>query len=255
MLRLHLKKLRHFSTNQQVAKSAVVLLSGGLDSATAMAVAREQGYQLHALSFDYHQRHRYELQAATRVANSLGAASHRIATLDVGLFAGSALTDTTIHVPKMRSIQDMSSHIPNTYVPARNILFLSYALAIAESINAQAIFIGANAVDYSGYPDCRPEFFDAFQKTAQLGTKVGVQGAAPVVRAPLLHWSKRRIIETGLELGVDFGITHSCYDPERSGRPCGRCDSCILRAGAFTELGFAADPAVERFDKEERVTR
>lgn len=235
-------------------KSAVVLLSGGLDSATALAIARSEGFRIHTLSFDYQQRHRHELNAAARLADALGSVDHRVASVDVSVFGGSALTDNTIAVPKVRSTADMGhGPIPVTYVPARNTLFLSYALALAESVGASDIYIGANAVDYSGYPDCRPEYFKAFQQLAELGTKAGVENnSAPRIRAPLLHWTKRQIIETGLQLGVDFGMTHSCYDPDADGRPCGSCDSCILRAEAFTQLGFAMDPAIERYERENR---
>lgn len=247
---------RSVSTIQSpTPKSAVVLLSGGLDSATALAIARSQGLRTHTLSFDYSQRHRHELIAAARVARALGAVEHRVASVDVSIFAGSALTDRGIAVPKLRASGEMSEgDIPVTYVPARNTLFLSYGLAMAESLGASEIYIGANAVDYSGYPDCRPEFFRAFQQLAELGTKAGVEGkeGAPRIRAPLLHWTKRQIIEKGLALGVDFGMTHSCYDPDVvTGRPCGKCDSCILRAEAFTQLGFRMDPAMERFERTE----
>lgn len=232
-------------------KFAVVLLSGGLDSATSLAIARSEGFHVHTLSFDYQQRHRHELHAAARLADALGSVHHRVASIDVSIFKGSALTDSTIRVPKARSSAEMGhGPIPVTYVPARNTIFLSYALALAESIGASDIYIGANAVDYSGYPDCRPEYFKAFQQLADLGTKAGVENnGAPRIRAPLLHWTKRQIIEKGLELGVDFAMTHSCYDPDTvSGRPCGLCDSCILRTEAFTELGFAMDPAMERYE-------
>lgn len=241
-------------------RSAVVLLSGGLDSATALAIARSEGFRTHTLSFDYAQRHRHELQAAARLADALGSATHRVASVDVSVFAGSALTDSSVAVPKARTTADMGTGpIPDTYVPARNTLFLSYALALAESVGASDIYIGANAVDYSGYPDCRPEYFKAFQHLAELGTRAGVErDGAPRIRVPLLHWTKRQIIEKGLQLGVDFAMTHSCYDPDPvTGRPCGSCDSCILRAEAFTQLGFAMDPAIERFEREEerRVSR
>lgn len=242
----------------QSPKSAVVLLSGGLDSATALAIARSEGFRIHTLSFDYKQRHRHELAAAAKLAKALGSSDHRVASVDVSIFAGSALTDRMLAVPKARSSAEMAvGQIPVTYVPARNTLFLSYALALAESIGASEIYIGANAVDYSGYPDCRPEFFRAFQELAELGTRAGVEReGAPRIRAPLLHWTKRQIIEKGLQLGVDFGMTHSCYDPDVvTGKPCGACDSCILRAEAFTELGFAMDPAIERFVKEEEKRR
>lgn len=237
-------------------RSAVVLLSGGLDSATTLAIALSEGLRVTTLSFDYRQRHRHELAAAAELAAAHGVTDHRVAQVDPGVFGGSALTDATIAVPKERSTGDMSiKAIPVTYVPARNTLFLSYALALAESLAASYIYIGANAVDYSGYPDCRPEFFRVFQKLADVGTKAGVEhAAAPRIQAPLLHLSKKQIIERGLELGVDYGLTHSCYDPGPLGQPCTRCDSCILRAAAFTELGFTLDPVVERFQNDHHRT-
>lgn len=231
-----------------LSRSAVVLLSGGLDSATTLAIARASGANVHALSFSYGQRHGYELRAAKTVAKQQKAASHRVCTLDSSLFI-SALTDVDAAVPKGRATWQMATEgIPSTYVPARNTVFLAHALAYAESLDAGDIYIGANVVDYSGYPDCRPEYFDAFQRVADLGTKLGVEGGAPVVRAPLLQWPKTRIVQEGLALGVDFSVTHSCYDPKPSGRPCQMCDACILRADAFTSLGFSVDPAVKRFD-------
>lgn len=251
----------HLSTSpppnpSPVNRSAVVLLSGGLDSATTLAIALSEGLRVTTLSFDYRQRHRHELSAAAELAATHGVTDHRVAQVDPGIFSGSALTDATITVPKERSYSDMSTKsIPVTYVPARNTLFLSYALALAESLAASDIYIGANAVDYSGYPDCRPEFFSVFQKLADVGTKAGVEhAAAPRIRAPLLHLSKKQIIERGLQLGVDYGLTHSCYDPGPFGHPCTRCDSCILRAAAFTELGFTIDPVVERFQRDHRST-
>jgi len=229
---------------------AVVLLSGGLDSATTLALAREAGFACHAMSFDYGQRHRYELSAAAAVARSLEAVEHRIVTIDTQAFGGlrgSALTDR-IDVPKDRPDEQIATGIPVTYVPARNTLFLSYALAWAEVLGAADIFLGVNAVDYSGYPDCRPEYIAAYQTMARLATKAGVEGTAPVtLRTPLIDWPKTRIIRRGLELGVDYGLTHSCYDPEASGRPCGRCDSCRIRTSAFESLGMT-DPALTRFD-------
>lgn len=240
---------RSLSTASQ--RSAIVLLSGGLDSATALAIAIAEGFHAHTLSFNYNQRHQHELHAAAQIASKLGVAQHRVASVDVGVFGGSALTDRELTVPKARLKTDMSNGcIPITYVPARNTLFLSYGLALAESVGATDIYIGANAVDYSGYPDCRPEFFQSFQQLADVGTKAGVErNAAPRIRAPLLHWTKRQIIEKGLELGVDYSMTHSCYDPAANGRPCGSCDSCILRAEAFTELGFKMDPAIEAYER------
>lgn len=233
-------------------KSAVVLLSGGLDSATTLAIALSEGLRVTTLSFDYQQRHRHELTAAAEVAASHGVRDHRVAHVDAGVFTGSALTDVRLSVPKARTSDNMATgSIPVTYVPARNTLFLSYALALAESLHASDIYIGANAVDYSGYPDCRPEFFRVFQKLADVGTKAGVErAAAPRIRAPLLHYTKKQIIERGLELGVDYALTHSCYDPGHAGQPCAQCDSCILRAEAFTQLGFAMDPVVERFQRD-----
>lgn len=227
-------------------RDAIVLLSGGLDSATVLALARSQGFRLRTLSFDYGQRHRVELKCAAALASAYGA-SHATALVDTRVFAGSALTDTSIAVPKGRT--HTPADIPVTYVPARNTIFLSYALALAESSGARDIFIGANAVDYSGYPDCRPEFLKAFEDMAALATKAGVEDPemAPKIRAPLLFWEKKRIIEEGMKLGVDFSLTSSCYDPNPdTGAPCRDCDSCHIRSKAFQELGFAADPAVAR---------
>lgn len=214
---------------------AVCLLSGGLDSATALAVARREGFRCYALSFDYGQRHRAELEAAARVAASLGAAEHRVVTIDLRAFGGSALT-AEIAVPK----SGLSDGIPVTYVPARNTVFLSFALAWAEVLESSDIFIGVNAIDYSGYPDCRPEFIAAFEKMANLATKAGVEGRMHLeIHAPLIRLSKREIIQLGAELGVDFALTHSCYDPDARGRPCGMCDSCRLRLKGFAEAGLA----------------
>lgn len=225
---------------------AVVLLSGGLDSATTLAIARSEGYECHAMSFDYGQRHRVELDAARLVAESLGVASHRWVHLDLRLFGGSALTDR-IDVPKDREESAMSQGIPVTYVPARNTIFLAYALALAEVLGSGDIFIGVNAVDYSGYPDCRPEYIEAFERTANLATRAGVEGRRLRIHTPLIQWPKTRIIETGLKLGVDFSLTHSCYDPQPNGkggwRACGHCDSCLIRQGGFGQLGMA-DPAL-----------
>ncbi|MEM6756493.1 MAG: 7-cyano-7-deazaguanine synthase QueC [Planctomycetota bacterium] len=221
----------------------IVLLSGGLDSATVLAIARDAGFDCHCLSFDYGQRHRAELLAAAAVAQHLGAASHRTASIDLGAFGGSALTDDHIDVPKDRDESAMSDGIPVTYVPARNTIFLSYALALAEVLQADHIFLGVNAVDYSGYPDCRPEYLDAYQAMARLATKAGVEGHGVTVHAPLLRLTKVQIIQRGLDLGVDFGLTHSCYDPvpdpssPTGYRPCGRCDACLLRIHAFEKLG------------------
>lgn len=226
---------------------AVVLLSGGLDSATTLAIARDGGYVCHALSFDYGQRHRVELDAARRTAAHLGVASHRWVQIDVrglGGLAGSALTDD-VEVPKDRDEQQMSAQIPVTYVPARNTIFLSHALALAETLNCMNIFMGVNAVDYSGYPDCRPQYIAAYQAMANLATRAAVQGKHVTIHTPLIDWSKPQIIKRGLELGVDYGLTHSCYDPAGdTGRPCGRCDSCRLRQSAFTQLGMT-DPLLD----------
>jgi 7-cyano-7-deazaguanine synthase len=220
-------------------RPAVVLLSGGLDSATTLAIAQAEGFACHALTIAYGQRHSIELEAARRVAKAL-AADHKELTLDLRLFGGSALTDD-VDVPKDRPQSD--SEIPATYVPARNTIFLSLALAWAEVLGASDIFIGVNAVDYSGYPDCRPEFIASFEATARLATKAGVEGSRISIHTPLITLSKTEIIRRGLELGVDYGLTHSCYDPRPNGRACGRCDSCHIRARAFAELGVA-DPAL-----------
>jgi 7-cyano-7-deazaguanine synthase len=219
-------------------KRAVVLVSGGLDSATMLAIANRDGFRAHVLSFDYGQRHKVELEAAKRVARSLGAADHRIAQIDLRIFGGSALTGN-VAVPKDREIK--ASNIPVTYVPARNTIFLSYALAWCEALGAADIFIGANAIDYSGYPDCRPEFISAFEQLAGLATKAGVEGTAFRIHAPLISMSKADIIRKGTELGVDFSLTHSCYDPTTDGLACGRCDSCRLRLAGFQEAGLT-DP-------------
>ena len=219
---------------------AVVLLSGGLDSATVLAMARERGYACHALSFRYGQRHLVEIDAAARVASALGAASHRVADVDLGWIGGSALT-ADIAVPKDRSARDMASEIPITYVPARNALFLCYALAWAEVLGAVDLFAGMNALDYSGYPDCRPEFLAAFEQMARLGTRAGAGGARITVHAPLIRMTKAEIVREGVRLGVDYGLTHSCYDPDAAGHACGRCDSCLLRKKGFVEAGVA-DP-------------
>ncbi|MEO6872006.1 MAG: 7-cyano-7-deazaguanine synthase QueC [Chthoniobacterales bacterium] len=218
-------------------KRAVVLLSGGLDSATVLAICRAEGFQPHALSFRYGQRHEQELAAAENVADSLGAAEHRLAEIDLRLFGGSALTDE-ISVPKNRSEAERSAEIPVTYVPARNTIFLSYALAYAETIGARDIFLGVNAVDYSGYPDCRPEFIHAFEQLANLATKAGVEGARFQIHTPLINLTKSEIIRRGADLGVDYGLTHSCYDPTADGAACGRCDSCALRLKGFHEAGL-----------------
>jgi len=219
---------------------AIVLLSGGLDSATTLAIARHEGFTCHALSFDYGQRHRVELEAAQRVAQSIGVASHRWVNIDLRVFGGSALT-ADIEVPKDRDSAAMNSAIPVTYVPARNTIFLAYALALAEVTGAADIFIGVNAVDYSGYPDCRPQYIAAFEAMANLATRSAVQGQRLRIHTPLIDWPKVKIIQRGMELGVDFGLTHSCYDPGAAGQPCGHCDACLLRTEAFKTLDMS-DP-------------
>jgi 7-cyano-7-deazaguanine synthase len=218
-------------------KRAVALASGGLDSSTMMALAKKQGFDLYALSFDYGQRHRCELEAAARVTQSLGVAHHMVAKIDLRVFGGSALT-ADMEVPKGRDSRRISSEIPITYVPARNTIFLSFALGWCEVLEAQDIFIGVNAVDYSGYPDCRPRFLQAFEDLANLATKAGVEGTATYrIHAPLLHMSKAQIIGAGVDAGLDFALTHSCYDPSPEGLACGDCDSCILRRRGFEEAG------------------
>ncbi|MEO5753086.1 MAG: 7-cyano-7-deazaguanine synthase QueC [Chthoniobacterales bacterium] len=221
-------------------KRAVVLLSGGLDSATVLALCRAEGYEAYALSFRYGQRHARELESATRIAQSLGATEHRIAEIDLRAFGGSALTGQE-KIPLNRSTEEMAQGIPITYVPARNTIFLSYALAWAEVLGASDIFIGANSVDYSGYPDCRPEFIRAFEQLANLATRAGVEGARFKIHAPLIALSKAEIIQRGVSLGVDYALTHSCYDPDTEGRACGKCDSCQLRLKGFREAGLT-DP-------------
>jgi len=218
-------------------KRAVVLSSGGLDSTTAMAIARNEGFEIYSLSFSYGQRHERELSCAREVAERLKAEKHLILSIDMGRIGGSALTDD-VDVPKSRGVAEIADGIPNTYVPARNTIFLSYALAWAEVLRASDIFIGVNAIDYSGYPDCRPEFIEAFEKMANLATKAGVEGRQRLrVRTPLLHLTKAQIIRKGIELGVDYSITHSCYDPSPGGLACGECDSCTLRRKGFAEAG------------------
>jgi 7-cyano-7-deazaguanine synthase len=220
---------------------AVCLLSGGLDSATCLALARRDGFDCYALSFDYGQRHLTELDAARRVASAFGVAAHRIAKIDLRVFGHSALTDD-IAVPKGRDEAAMGDGIPITYVPARNTIFLSFALAWAEVLEAGDIFIGVNALDYSGYPDCRPEFIAAFENMSNLATKTGVEGTTRMhIHTPLILLSKAEIVRLGAELGVPFGLTHSCYDPDDAGRPCGECDSCLLRAKGFREAGVSDD--------------
>jgi 7-cyano-7-deazaguanine synthase len=217
---------------------AVVLVSGGLDSATTLAIARSQGFECSAISFDYGQRHRFELAAAAKVCAANGVRSHITVPIDVRAFGGSALT-SDLAVPKDRSDDEMSRGIPPTYVPARNTVFLSLALGWAEVLGAADIFIGVNAVDYSGYPDCRPEYIAAFERLANLATRAGVEGEVPFrIHAPLILWTKAQIIREGTALGVDYGLTHSCYDPDAQGRACGRCDSCQLRLKGFEEAGL-----------------
>lgn len=217
-------------------RRAVVLLSGGLDSATVLAMARAEGFACHCLSFDYGQRHRFELAACRDVARALGAAEHVVLELDLQAFGGSALT-AEIEVPKGRDEAAMAGEIPVTYVPARNLVFLSLASGFAETRDARSIHLGVNAVDYSGYPDCRPEFIASFERTVNLATKAGVEGHGFEVRAPLMHMSKAEIIREGARLGVDYGLTHSCYDPAPDGGACRTCDSCVLRAAGFRAAG------------------
>jgi 7-cyano-7-deazaguanine synthase len=218
-------------------KRAVVLLSGGIDSTTTLAIAMAEGYEAYALSFDYGQRHQIEVEAARRVASSLGAKEHRVAKIDLRAFGGSALTDD-VDVPKRRSETEIAHGIPVTYVPARNTIFLAYALGWAEVIPAADIFLGANAIDYSGYPDCRPEFIEAFESLANLGTKAGLEGNCFHIHAPLIKFSKAEIIRKANELGVDLSLTHSCYDPSSKGLACGECDSCLLRLKGFREAAI-----------------
>jgi 7-cyano-7-deazaguanine synthase len=220
-------------------KRAVVLLSGGLDSATTLALACSEGFGCYALTFAYGQRHRREIEAAKRVAESLGAAEHRIIHMDLAAFGGSALTDPAIDVPKDSANLGKPDEIPVTYVPARNTIFLSYALAWAEVLGAFDLFIGVNSTDYSGYPDCRAEFIAAFERTTNLATAAAVQGKGRYrIHTPIINMTKAQIIRTGTELGVDYSLTHSCYDPDQRGRSCGRCDSCRLRLKGFAEAGL-----------------
>ena len=227
------------------SKNAVVLLSGGLDSTTVLAVARRDEFRCHALSFEYGQRHDVELESARRVAEAFAVERHVVARIDLRAFGGSALT-ADLEVPKGRSIGQMEDgSIPVTYVPARNTIFLSFALAYAETLDASDIFIGVNALDYSGYPDCRPEYVAAFEQMANLATRAGVEGRTRIrIHAPLMDLDKAGIIRLGLSLGVDYGLTHTCYDPNPDGRPCGACDSCLLRAKGFAEAGVP-DPVLD----------
>jgi 7-cyano-7-deazaguanine synthase len=226
---------------------AIVLLSGGLDSTTTLAIAKTQGFEVHAISFRYGQRHAWELEAALRIARDAGVAEHVVVEIDLRAFGGSALTGD-LDVPKNRALEDMSDGIPVTYVPARNTIFLSFAVAWAETLGSSDIFIGVNALDYSGYPDCRPEYVEAYERMANLATKAGVEGGQRLrIHTPLINLSKAQIIQKGLELGVDYSMTNSCYDPAPDGVPCGSCDSCQLRAKGFSEVGirdpFLPEPA------------
>jgi 7-cyano-7-deazaguanine synthase len=230
--------------NQQ-QKPAVVLLSGGVDSTTTLAIAKHEGYRLHALTFQYGQRHAIEIAAAQRVAQAFGVERHVMVDMDLRVFGGSALTDA-LAVPKNRAPAEISHGIPVTYVPARNTIFLAYALAFAEVTQSEDLFIGVNALDYSGYPDCRPEYIRAFEAMANLATKAAVEGRQRLqIHTPLIHLSKARIIQRGLALGVDYALTHSCYDPGPDGSSCGQCDSCLLRLKGFNEAGVA-DPIAYR---------
>ncbi len=224
------------SSTSREQDGCVVLLSGGLDSATTLYHALSRGLRVYALSFDYGQRHSVELESARRIAAAVGV-EHAIISLDTQIFQKSALTDVSIDIPQDRDERSMSSSIPVTYVPGRNILFLSFGVSYCESRNLGSIFIGANAVDYSGYPDCRPEFIQAFQSMASIGTRAGDEGHPIKIEAPLIHMTKAQIISLGLELGVDYSLTSSCYQPADKGKPCGRCDSCILRAHGFAAAG------------------
>ncbi len=226
-------------------KPAVVLLSGGLDSATCLAIAREDGFVPHTVSFRYGQRHEYELERAERLARELGSVSHRMVDINLAQFGGSALTDRSIDVPKSDSIDAIGDQIPVTYVPARNTVFLSLGLALAETLGAKDIFIGVNALDYSGYPDCRGEFIEAFEQMANLATKAGVQDQSPMrIHTPLIDLTKGQIIARGLALGVNYAKTLSCYDPGEGAKPCGHCDACLLRSKGFAENGMN-DPALQ----------
>ena len=226
-------------------KKAVVLLSGGIDSTTTLAIAKSQGYDVHAMSFRYGQRHSLELERAAQIAEKMGVKEHIIVDIDLRTFGGSALTDE-IDVPKSRTDEEIGTGIPVTYVPARNTIFLSFALAWAETLEADTIFIGVNALDYSGYPDCRPEYIEAFQRMANLATKAGVEGKTQLkIEIPLILMTKAEIIKKGTELGVDYGLTLSCYQPDDQGRSCGACDSCLLRKKGFAEAGLP-DPTLYR---------
>lgn len=225
--------------------SAVVLLSGGLDSTTTLAIARDRGFRCHALTVLYGQQHRFEIDAARRIATTLGATEHRVVELDLRPLAVSALTSDAIAVPKDRSLEDIGAEgdVPSTYVPARNTVLMSLALAWAETLGSTDLFLGVNVLDASGYPDCRPAFVEAFEALANVATRAGTRGARMRVHAPLIAWTKAEIIAQGLALGIDYSMTHSCYDPAPSGGACGRCDACLLRKKGFAEAGVA-DPTV-----------
>lgn len=225
-----------------LGKKAVILLSGGIDSATTLAIAKDSGYEVYALSFRYGQRHHFELQAARKIAREMNLKKHLVMDIDLSSFGGSALTDN-ISVPKKEKVEDIGKSIPVTYVPARNIIFLSLALGWAEVLGSTDIFIGVNQVDYSNYPDCRTEFIEAFERAANLGTKIGVESGKIGIHTPLISLRKAEIIKKGIELGVDYSLTHSCYDPDDKGRACGKCDSCLLRKKGFREAGVE-DPTV-----------
>jgi len=227
---------------KKMDRPAVVLLSGGLDSTTVLAIARSEGFTPYALSFRYGQRHAVELAAASRVAEAQGVARHVIADIDLRVFGGSALT-ADFEVPKHDDVDEVDESIPLTYVPARNTIFLSFALAYAETIGASDVFIGVSALDYSGYPDCRPEYIEAYEAMANLATRAGVEGHQLKIHTPLIEMTKGQTVELGLKLGVDYGLTSSCYDPDGDGRPCGQCDSCLLRRKGFAEAG-TEDPLV-----------
>lgn len=227
-----------------MSKPAVVLLSGGLDSATVASIARRDGFDVYALSFSYGQRHSAELEAAGRVANHVGVKDHKTIPIDLRAFGGSALT-ADIDVPKGRDVEEMSDSIPVTYVPARNTIFLSFAVAWAEVLGSADVFIGVNALDYSGYPDCRPEFIGAYERMARIATKAGVEGTELSIHAPLIRMTKAEIVELGTALGVDYGLTVSCYDADATGAACGECDSCVLRRKGFADAGLP-DPTLYR---------
>ena len=225
-------------------KRAVVLLSGGLDSATCLAIAKSEGYELHAISFQYGQRHLYELERAKKLSSLFEVTTHQVVDINLGQFGGSALTDPDLEVPKSDRVEEIGDKIPITYVPARNTVFLSLALAFAETVSARDLFIGVNALDYSGYPDCRIEYIQAFETMANLATKAGVEGEDPIrIHTPLVDLTKAQIIQRGLELGVDYSMTMSCYDPGSGGVPCQHCDACLLRQKGFGENGLV-DPSI-----------